>query len=57
MWRDLLEVLLLVAVWFALMKYVLPAFGIPTCMTGSCGWKPKEKESGNEKKEESDSNV
>lgn len=24
--------------WFALFRWVLPAIGIPTCLSGSCGY-------------------
>jgi hypothetical protein len=39
-WRrtmDLLIPILVVVAYFALMRFVLPALGIPTCMSGSCG--------------------
>ena len=36
MFADFITICVLVAVWFTLMRYVLPAFGITTCMSGSC---------------------
>jgi hypothetical protein len=35
--REYLFVLAFLAVWFVLNRWVLPLFGVPTCMSGSCG--------------------
>ncbi len=44
--NDLFLIILAVGVWYALMRFILPALGIPTCMTGACRIeKPIEKES------------
>ena len=34
--NDILEILLIFAGWILLARYVLPALGIPTCMSGQC---------------------
>ncbi|MFB3785963.1 MAG: hypothetical protein ACE15F_06290 [bacterium] len=36
MWSDILVIAGFVVVWYALMRYLLPALGIPTCMSGAC---------------------
>ncbi|MDE3199032.1 MAG: hypothetical protein KGN84_21970 [Acidobacteriota bacterium] len=41
---DLLKLLLFFGGYFVLMRWILPAFGIPTCMSGSCSLPaPREK--------------
>ncbi|MGC9327541.1 MAG: hypothetical protein ACP5I1_07895 [Candidatus Hinthialibacter sp.] len=34
--NELLSIVLAVGIWYALMRFILPALGIPTCMTGAC---------------------
>lgn len=34
---ERLQMILVFAGWFVLMRWVLPAIGIPTCMSGACG--------------------
>jgi len=34
--KDLLILFGILAVWFGLTRWILPWFGIPTCMSGSC---------------------
>lgn len=36
MFTDFITICVLFAVWFTLMRYILPAFGISTCISGSC---------------------
>lgn len=36
MWYDMLLPLAFLVVWFLLMRFILPAFGVPTCMSGAC---------------------
>jgi hypothetical protein len=33
---DILALVAFLGGWFLLMKYVFPALGIPTCMSGAC---------------------
>ncbi|MBN2325805.1 MAG: hypothetical protein JXR73_01535 [Candidatus Omnitrophica bacterium] len=53
--NELLTIVLAVGIWYALMRFILPALGIPTCMTGACQMKKtqmnKERESQSVKKE------
>ena len=35
-WRELGILLGVLIVWFSLMRFVLPAMGVPTCMSGAC---------------------
>jgi hypothetical protein len=35
-WRELCILLGVLIVWFSLMRFVLPAMGVPTCMSGAC---------------------
>jgi len=44
MFNDFLTIIVIFAVWFTLMRYVLPAFGITTCMSGSCCRNPNKSE-------------
>lgn len=47
MWSDILFIAGFIAFWFVLMRYLLPALGIPTCMSGACQLKkPVEKGNG-----------
>ena len=39
MW-DLLGLPVLLFGWFALFRWVLPAIGVPTCLSGTCGYAP-----------------
>lgn len=49
MLNDLLFMIGFFAVWFVLMRFVLPALGVPTCMSGACGLdRPKEGRTGND---------
>jgi len=34
--KDVFLVLAMVVIWVLLQKVILPWFGIPTCMSGSC---------------------
>jgi hypothetical protein len=34
--KDILFLLGVIVVWFGLSRWVLPWFGIPTCMSGNC---------------------
>jgi|WetSurMetagenome_2_1015567.scaffolds.fasta_scaffold590495_1 hypothetical protein len=34
--RDVLFMLGVLVIWFGLSRWVLPWFGIPTCMSGGC---------------------
>ncbi|HQH73294.1 MAG TPA: hypothetical protein PK360_14570 [bacterium] len=44
MWSDFLFIAGFIVVWYGLMRYLLPALGIPTCMSGACQLKkPAEK--------------
>jgi hypothetical protein len=43
MFSDLFSIILVVGVWYALMRYIFPALGIPTCMSGACQLKPQIK--------------
>jgi hypothetical protein len=36
MYEDILIFLAAIAVWYALMRFILPALGVPTCMSGAC---------------------
>ncbi len=36
MLNDLLFLIIVLGFWYALMRYILPALGISTCMTGAC---------------------
>lgn len=36
MWYDQLWPFGFIIVWFLLMRFILPALGIPTCMSGAC---------------------
>ncbi len=36
MLNDLLFLVIALGFWYALMRYILPALGISTCMTGAC---------------------
>jgi hypothetical protein len=38
--KDLLMMATVLIAWFALSRWVLPALGIPTCMSGQCGTCP-----------------
>lgn len=44
--NDIVEILLIFVGWIILAKYILPALGIPTCMSGQCrvSQKPKDSE-------------
>lgn len=35
---DLFFLPVLLFGWFALFRWVLPALGVPTCMSGACGY-------------------
>lgn len=35
--KDLLLMLGILVIWIGLNRWVLPWFGIPTCMSGGCG--------------------
>jgi len=39
-WKEIALVTGFVAAWFALNRWVLPWFGIPTCCSGICGMPP-----------------
>ncbi|MEW6234118.1 MAG: hypothetical protein AB1656_01910 [Candidatus Omnitrophota bacterium] len=41
--RDLFQILIFVVLWFLLMRFILPALGVPTCMGGACQIKREEK--------------
>lgn len=34
--KDVLFILLILAAWISLSRWILPSLGIPTCMSGSC---------------------
>lgn len=36
MLTDFLTILAACAVWYILMRFLLPALGVPTCMSGAC---------------------
>jgi hypothetical protein len=36
-WKDVALIAGILMIWFALNRWVLPAFGINTCMSGRCG--------------------
>lgn len=36
-WKELGILIGVLVVWFSLMRFVLPAMGFPTCMSGACG--------------------
>jgi len=36
MLSDLLFLIIVLGFWYALMRYILPALGISTCVTGAC---------------------
>lgn len=42
MWSELLLPVGFFVVWIVLMRFVLPALGVPTCMSGSCTIKKRE---------------
>ncbi len=44
MWMELFKFAGIIVVWFVLMRFILPAFGVPTCMSGACQIKREEKE-------------
>lgn len=44
MLNDILALVGFVALWYALMRFILPALGVPTCMSGAC--QPREKQTG-----------
>ncbi|GIX01532.1 MAG: hypothetical protein KatS3mg112_0469 [Thermogutta sp.] len=58
--RDALIILLFLGLWIVLNKWVLPWFGIPTCMSGgccgpsSCAIQPRTKENPPETSEATD---
>ncbi len=35
-WKELGILIGVLVVWFSLMRFVLPALGLPTCMSGAC---------------------
>jgi len=35
-WKEMIVVVGVLVVWFSLMRFVLPALGVPTCMSGAC---------------------
>ncbi|GAB6166806.1 hypothetical protein JCM19992_28060 [Thermostilla marina] len=35
-YQDLLLILVVIGLWYALNRWILPALGIPTCMSGGC---------------------
>jgi len=41
--RDLIQLIFFVVLWFLLMRFILPALGVPTCMGGACQIKREEK--------------
>ncbi len=47
MLSDFLWLLGFVVVWYTLMRYILPACGIPTCMTGACQLKKEDQQENN----------
>jgi hypothetical protein len=47
MW-DVLILPALIAAWFALFRWVLPALGLPTCLSGSCAAVPHAETRGRE---------
>jgi|GEM_PF-3463056 hypothetical protein len=51
MFHDALWFFGFVIVWYALMRYILPACGIPTCMTGACQIKKEERKKSNATKQ------
>jgi hypothetical protein len=40
---DLLISVIFLLTYVALMRWVLPRFGVPTCLSGSCGVVPRRK--------------
>ncbi len=36
-WKEIVVLASVLVVWFSLMRFVLPAMGVPTCMSGACG--------------------
>ncbi len=36
-WKEIAFIFAFLFVWIALNRWILPAFGISTCMSGSCG--------------------
>lgn len=38
--RDLIVITVILAAWIILNKWILPALGIPTCMSGGCSGTP-----------------
>jgi uncharacterized protein HemY len=43
MWYDAGTFLIIFVVWYTLMRFIFPVLGIPTCMSGACQVKRKEK--------------
>ncbi|HOJ59163.1 MAG TPA: hypothetical protein PK878_02660 [bacterium] len=43
MWSDILVIAGFIVFWYILMRYLLPALGIPTCMSGACQLNKTEK--------------
>ncbi len=39
-WKEIGLIVGLLVAWFALSRWVLPWFGIPTCSSGACGVPP-----------------
>ncbi len=42
MFNDILWLTGFFIAWFLLMRFILPALGIPTCMTGACNIRKEE---------------
>jgi len=38
--KDIALMIGVLMAWFALARWVLPALGLPTCMSGQCGYRP-----------------
>lgn len=35
---EFLKILLVIAAWFFISRFILPRFGVQTCMSGSCNF-------------------
>ena len=41
-WNNLAVFAGMLIIWFGLVRYVLPALGVPTCMSGACRVAPQQ---------------
>jgi len=47
--NDLVVLFLVLSAWIVLNRWVLPWFGIPTCMGGACQARPRMSNQGEQK--------